>query len=580
MSLRRKIMLFLSMISVGLLVILFAISQTILIDSYSELEERAVVLDAHRVTSALEGKLATMDTTNYDWAAWDDTYNFIIDGNEEYIESNLVDSTFTILSFNVMLYINNEDEVVYAKAVDLETGEEIPLPQGFISHIMGSEMLLHHIDVESSVGGFITLAEGPMLVSSRPILTSNDEGPIHGTMVVGRFLDEKMMADISHMSHLSLAVEPFPISEMPSDFQVVASSLSTGLPVMVQPVDENIVAGYVLVEDIYGQPALILRLDIERDIYNQGHQSIAYLILSMVAACVLFGGMTAFVMEKSVLSRVSRLSRDIAHIGASSDASARVLVEGGDEISSLAEDINSTLNSLEKARRKVERSNAELEQFASVVSHDMREPVRMVKSYLGLLEKRTKGSLDEKSVSYLEYAKDGATRMQAMISDILALARLDFDEKPFKKVDLGNAVGMAINNMEVAISESGAEISIDKMPFLLADELQMTQLFQNLIGNAIKFRGSEPLKVNVSARKNRGEWMFCVKDNGLGIENKHSERIFNVFQRIHNNVEIAGNGIGLAVCRKIVERHGGRIWVESEPNKGSRFYFTIPMRGG
>lgn len=227
----------------------------------------------------------------------------------------------------------------------------------------------------------------------------------------------------------------------------------------------------------------------------------------------------------------------------------------------------------------LKRSNSELEQFAYVASHDLQEPLRMVSSYVQLLEKRYSEQLDDDAREFIGFAVDGANRMKELINDLLALSRVGTRGNSFKPVAVVDAVAAAENNLRLAIEDSGVRITHDPLPVVDADLIQMTQLLQNLLENAIKFRGKEPPRIHITARRNDGEWEFCVSDNGIGFDKKFADRIFVIFQRLHGRESYEGTGIGLAICRKIVERHGGRIWAESEPGKGSDFYFTLPVVG-
>jgi PAS domain S-box-containing protein len=234
---------------------------------------------------------------------------------------------------------------------------------------------------------------------------------------------------------------------------------------------------------------------------------------------------------------------------------------------------------LETHAEKLARSNAELERFAYVASHDLQEPLRMVASFTQLLAKKYSGRLDETADRYIDFAVDGARRMQQLIVDLLEYSRVNSKELDFRQTECEAVVRAVLQNLSAAIDESGAVVEWDPLPVLTADAAQLGQLFQNLIGNAIKFRRPAPLRIHIAATGAGSDWLFSVQDNGIGIDPRHSGRIFHIFQRLHTREAYPGTGIGLAVCHKVAERHGGKIWVESEPGVGSTFRFTIPRQG-
>jgi light-regulated signal transduction histidine kinase (bacteriophytochrome) len=233
---------------------------------------------------------------------------------------------------------------------------------------------------------------------------------------------------------------------------------------------------------------------------------------------------------------------------------------------------------LQAANAELTRSNQELEQFAYVSSHDLQEPLRMVASYVGLLEVKYKDKLDKDAHTYISYAADGAKRMQTLILDLLEYSRVRTRGQTPTITDGEEVLTHTLNNLKIAIQECNAQVTHGPMPRILADEIQLGQVFQNLIENALKFRKTDqPPQIHITAQQKDGQWLFKVKDNGIGVAPENHERIFTIFQRLHARSQYPGNGIGLAIVRQIVERHGGQIWVESGLGEGSTFYFMMPM---
>jgi light-regulated signal transduction histidine kinase (bacteriophytochrome) len=227
--------------------------------------------------------------------------------------------------------------------------------------------------------------------------------------------------------------------------------------------------------------------------------------------------------------------------------------------------------------RMLRRSNDELQQFASVVSHDLQEPLRMITSYLQLIEQRYTAQLDDDGRQFMQFVVDGAIRMKQLISDLLALSRIEGGEKVFEEVAVQSALDRALANLHQQIETRNAIITQDAMPRLKADEIQLVQLFQNLISNALKFQRDRNPQIHIGAQRKGDEWEFFVRDYGIVIAQEHLERIFVIFQRLHLVNEYPGTGVGLAICKKVVEGRGGRIWVISQEGEGTTFYFTLPI---
>lgn len=311
---------------------------------------------------------------------------------------------------------------------------------------------------------------------------------------------------------------------------------------------------------------------------------VAGLLSSVAVVCV------SIYVARSITKPVRDVT-DAANRISQGELSKRVEVSSDDEIGTLGRAVNQMAQGLINANAELERkvaertaelssSNAELEEFAYVASHDLQEPLRMVASYTQLLAKRYKGRLDADADEFISYASDGAIRMQTMINDLLSYSRVGTKGKDFAPVDTQVILDQALENLQTAIQESGAVVTHNDLPSVVADDSQLVQVFQNLIGNAIKFRKEAPPRIHVSAERETDEWIFSIRDDGIGIDPKHRDRLFVMFRRLHSSNQYPGTGIGLAICRKVVERHGGRIWFDSEPGRGSTFHFTIPAKGG
>jgi PAS domain S-box-containing protein len=232
---------------------------------------------------------------------------------------------------------------------------------------------------------------------------------------------------------------------------------------------------------------------------------------------------------------------------------------------------------LKQQKEDLARSNAELQQFAYVASHDLQEPLRMVTSYLELLERRYKGQLDDKADQFIGYAVDGAVRMQALINALLSYSRIGTKEPTWQSVDCELLLQEVLTNLQVTIDQNQAIITHDPLPSVIADRTQLAQLFQNLISNGIKFRQAAAPKIHIGVERLADKWLLSIRDNGIGIDQQYADRIFVIFQRLHSRGDYPGTGIGLAICKKIVERHGGKLWVKSQLDQGAAFYFTLPF---
>jgi signal transduction histidine kinase len=321
-------------------------------------------------------------------------------------------------------------------------------------------------------------------------------------------------------------------------------------------------------------------------------QAATVLTAALIVAAVLLVGVGVLVwwgLHRWVLGPVDRLAaqtRDVAAgavgqvIGAEGPPE---LVNLGNDTETMRRQMAAELDRLEQAHAELRaqgeelaRSNADLEQFAYVASHDLSEPLRKVTNFCQLLERQYGPQLDDKARQYIAFAVDGAKRMQTLITDLLSFSRVGRSTDEFVPVDLDAALAQALTNLDTAITEAGARVASDPLPVVPGDEALLVALFQNLVSNAVKYRSAQPPNIRISARRAGDEWEFAVADNGIGIEPQYAERIFAIFQRLHVRGEYSGTGIGLALCRRIVDFHGGRIWLDTDAGEGATFRFALP----
>jgi signal transduction histidine kinase len=318
--------------------------------SFQKSEEQNTSVMIARAISAFDDRLQRLDILNRDWAAWDDTYNFVKSPseNEDYLKINFTDAEFANAGINFILIIDNSGRLVHGEAFDLTAEQEVPIPESLQEHI-SDEALIHHEGVEDSVTGVILLPEGPLLVSSRPIVTSEGEGPIEGTIIMAQFVDSSVVGALSDTVHLPLVLVTVNDTNMPSDLEVARSSLTIEAPVLIRAISSESMAGYFLLKDIYGNPAIIFRLTISRDIYSQSVATMKYFLLAIMGFALACAFVFTQLVRKLVVSRVARVGEFMGNIGTTGDLSKRLATQGNDEITKLAKNINSTVEALEKA---------------------------------------------------------------------------------------------------------------------------------------------------------------------------------------------------------------------------------------
>ncbi len=352
MTLKQKTLAIIGLMFVSLVVVLYAILRTALVREFNRHDAAHAVRDAELARSALEYDLANLAATADDWASWDDTYAFVKDANPAYVESNLVDGTFLALRLNLMAFVDRSGRIVWAKAFDLEGEQEMPVPADFHTHLRPGSPLVNRQAEDDATSGVLMLADGNMLVAAHPILTSLDEGPARGTLILGRYLTAREVSRIAQRSALALSVSHVDDADAPADARKIRDTLSLEIPATSQILDHKTIAGYVLMKDIYARPALLVRVESLRESYAQGLVTTRYMAAGMVALVLLFGALILVMLEKSVLAPIANLVDSVRDIGEAGDFARRVSVRGRDELATLGGAVNRMLDALESAHRR------------------------------------------------------------------------------------------------------------------------------------------------------------------------------------------------------------------------------------
>jgi sensor domain CHASE-containing protein/HPt (histidine-containing phosphotransfer) domain-containing protein len=365
MKLRGKTLLIVSSTLIILLVILYSVSEEVLMNGFSKVELVNVEKDIKRIRDAYSEKINNLSIKAADWAKWDDTYKFVQDGNQDYISSNLTDQSLEDLNLNIMLFVNKDRKVIFSRGYDTHNSKGITIPENTMEKLISDDILLNHSSEESVTAGTVMLPEGPMAIVSRPILTSEGKGPVNGAIIFGRYLDSSEIDNLAQVTHLVLGISKYG-NILDPDMKEASGQLSTKAT-FVKPLSEKIIAGYTLFPDIHGKPALLARIEIPRDVYQQGKLTKIYLISSILLAGFIFGIVILILLEKTVISRVANLEKDVTIIGQKGDHSKRVSFKGKDELAGLGRSINAMLQALENKESEIKNRNREMRLIMNTV---------------------------------------------------------------------------------------------------------------------------------------------------------------------------------------------------------------------
>jgi signal transduction histidine kinase len=574
MTLRSKMLLVTGLVCAALLVLAAGILWQLSLSSYSQLEKQATERALSLAKNALHHSLIQLENNAVAYSSWDDTQAFVSGALPEYVsDNNLLDSPPAGTEIDVVVLSDTQGNVAFTRAYTPEGGQDV---RGQMMDELRPYLARSAEDATVSSGTLLVGGQ-PALVVISPLLDSAGQLPVTGTMISIHYLDGESLNNLAETTDtpLHLHVLKDTVSE---DMKVAQDVWQRDPEAFVIRTSQESVKGYLLVADMFGgAPLLAWGVEAERTIYQQGLKNVLLLILTLFAVGIVAVIAVGLLLERTVLKRLSELSKNVRAISESGDITARTTLEGKDELALLSKDINRMLASLEHQEEALRQSNKELEQFAYIASHDLQEPLRKVQAFSDRLATKYAHQLDDDGKLYISRMQDATSRMRTLIQDLLSYSRIRSKGQEFVSVDLNEIVKGVISDLEVRLEQTEGRVKVGELPTVLADPMQMRQVFQNLIGNALKFkRSGVPPVVQVAAKLGKNGHTIVVQDNGIGFEQQYAERVFEIFQRLHGRSEYEGTGMGLAIVKKILERHVGSIRAESEKGKGTRFILTLP----
>lgn len=612
MGLRTKTLLIIGGSLIVLTLLLSLLASSVVLNRFAAYEREEVHEDTERAVNALYDDISDIERFVHDWSAWDSTYAYVANQNAAFINESMGPDTgigdkgdyFQHINMQVIIFMNTAGDIVFGRSYNRNTEQVVPIPEGLRAALTLDNPLLQHPDISQATTGILLTPEQTLLIASRPILTTEKKGPARGTVIMGRYIDARKVATLSEITNLSLTIERLDSPPSSPDMQIARGLLQkqtnttdtdTDTPIITHIVDNDTIAGYAQITDIYGQPGIVIRTNSPRQIYAQGQASVSYLIGIFVASVALVGGAMVLVLQTTVIARLTTMSKQVRAITTNNDVSTHLATTGHDEITSLAQDINTMLQSLAHyhqalrtseadacaARQVAEQANEMKSRFLANMSHELRTPLNSIINFTRILSSGMRGPVNEGQIDYLNRVQASGEHLLGLINDILDLSKIEAGrmtlhlepcnlENLLKGV-MSTATGL-IKDKPIILQQ---EIAPD-LPTIQIDATRIRQVLLNLLSNAAKF--TDKGTITLQAIFQHPTIIIRVTDTGIGIPADKLESIFDEFRQVDDGSarSYEGTGLGLAICKRLVQMHHGHLSVESTPGLGSTFSFTLP----
>ncbi len=620
---REKILLTIIVTIIFLTLSSFFIAGYYIMLNHMALEEEITGINTEQASFAIERQALEISATAKDWATWNDTYDYLQGTNPGYADINIADTTFPTIDINSIVLVDGAGRVVYTRSYDLRNETQMETPPDLVSRISHGSPLIMSSD-KSNLTGIVVMDSGPMMIAAYPVLPGYGAGPVAGTLIMAKYVDKQFPYEATVNKNTS--VDLYALNEaVPQDVSLATESLRNNPKVYISTVSDNRIAGYKLINDVYHQPAIVLKVETDRPVYQQGNDSILYSTGFVAITGVIIFGLVAFLLESMIISRLSRLHESVKKISKSKSRSGRVPLEGDDELTELAEGINRMLDALEQSQKKLEeinhqykiineeletrvatrttelekankaletevaghkqagedliRAQAQAELYLDLMGHDISNLNQIALGYLELAQDNLKLDADHKEL--IGKPVDALNSSTRLINNVRKLQRATERRTDASLVDISALLSSIREEYSTSAGKS-VTINYDPKPgsMVYADEL-LAEVFSNLVNNSIK-HSPGPITINLNVdRHTEGEkeyYVVSVEDNGPGVPDSIKGILFSRLTK--GRPAAAGRGLGLYLVRTLVNTYGGKVWVEDKTpgdhTNGSRFLVMLP----